>query len=62
MHLAHVAGLIGVLRCVTGILAVWSIASVVVAVPVAALFRVQAHTERVWQELSRRRAWREALR
>jgi len=62
MHLARVAGLIGVLRCVTEILAVWSIASVIVAVPVAALFRVQARTERIWQELSRRRAWRETLR
>lgn len=62
MHLDRVTDLMDALCCVTQILAVWSIASVIVAVPVAALFRVQARTERIWQELSRRRAWRETLR
>lgn len=43
-----------------GLIAVgWSVTSVIVAVPVAALFRVQARTERIWQQLDRRRAWRE---
>jgi hypothetical protein len=50
------------LRCATAILGLWSITSVIVAVPVAALFRVQARAERNWHELDRRRAWRDALR
>jgi hypothetical protein len=48
-----------VLRSVVLIAVCWSVTSVIVAVPVAALFRVQARTERIWQQLERRRAWRE---
>ena len=60
MHLESVSGLLAVVRCVTAVLAFWSIASVIVAVPVAALFRVQARAERIWRELERRRIWRDA--
>jgi len=62
MHLHGVDDLFDVLRCATLILGLWSITSVIVAVPVAALFRVQARAERTWHELNRRRAWREAVR
>jgi hypothetical protein len=48
------------LRCVIAMLGIWSLSSVVLAVPVAALFRAQARVERQWLEASRRRAWREA--
>lgn len=50
------------LRCATLILGLWSVTSAIVAVPVAALFRVQARAERIWHELDRRRAWRQAIR
>ena len=62
MHLHGVDDLFDVLRCATLILGLWSITSVIVAVPVAALFRVQARADRIWHELNRRRAWREAGR
>ncbi len=62
MHLHGVDDLFDVLRCATLILGFWSITSVIVAVPVAALFRVQARADRIWHELNRRRAWREAVR
>ena len=53
--------MLAVLRCVTTVLALWSVASVIVALPVAALFRLQARAERMWRELARREAWREAV-
>ena len=62
MHLVCVDGLLDLLRCATLVIALWSITSVIIAVPVAALFRVQARSERIWHELARRRAWREAVR
>jgi hypothetical protein len=61
MHLSGVEALLGLLRCGAIVLTLWSVASVIVAVPVAALFRVQARAERIWQELQRRRAWRDGL-
>lgn len=54
--------LLELLRCATLVVTLWSITSVIVAVPVAALFRVQARSERLWHEVERRRAWREAVR
>jgi hypothetical protein len=53
-----VGSALALLRCVTTVLALWSIASVLVALPVAALFRLQARAERLWRELERRQAWR----
>jgi hypothetical protein len=44
------------------VLAMWSLVSVIVAVPVAALFRMQARADRLWQEADRRRAWQEVFR
>ncbi len=61
MHVHGVDDLSGVLRLASLVLALWSITSVIVAVPVAALFRVQSRAERIWHELDRRRAWREAV-
>ncbi len=59
----HVHGvLLAVLRFALLVLGLWSITSVIVAVPVSALFRVQERTDRLWHELERRRAWREATR
>jgi len=49
-------------RGATLVIVLWSVIAVIVALPVAALFRVQARSERTWQELARRRAWREAAR
>ncbi len=57
LHLGMVGFALALVRCVTTVLAFWSVASVLVAVPVAALFRVQARAERIWRELDRRRAW-----
>lgn len=48
-----------VLRSAALIAVCWSVTSVIVALPVAALFRVQERTERIWNQLERRRAWRE---
>jgi hypothetical protein len=62
MHLFNVVALLALMRCVTTVLALWSVASVIVAVPVAALFRTQARAERIWEELERRRAWRKLAR
>lgn len=62
MHLPTVDDLIDVLRLATLIVGLWSVTSVIVAVPVAALFRVQARVDRLWHELDRRKAWREAIR
>lgn len=49
--IAHIA--LGVLGC-------WTLASVVVAIPVSALFRAQARRELRWEQAERRRMWREA--
>lgn len=62
MHLDGVEALFGVLRSAILILGLWSMASLIVAVALAALFRVQARADRSWHELHRRRAWREAVR
>ncbi len=62
IHLPGVDDLFDALRLATLVLALWSVTSVIVAVPVAALFRVQARVDRLWHELDRRRAWREAVR
>lgn len=43
------------------VLAIWSAASVIVSVPVAAVFRMQARWDRLWEEAERRRAWLEAM-
>ncbi len=61
MHLHGVDDLFELLRYASLVLGLWSITSVIVAVPVAALFRVQARADRLWHELDRRRAWREAV-
>ncbi len=52
--------LIAILRCAVTVLAFWSLGAVIAAFPVAAVFRMQARAERIWRELERRRAWREA--
>jgi hypothetical protein len=44
------------------LLATWSLASVIVAVPIAALFRFQARIEELWQRAQRRREWLDASR
>jgi hypothetical protein len=44
------------------LLATWSLASVIVAVPIAALFRFQARIEELWQRAQRRRVWLDASR
>ncbi len=62
MHLSHVDAVLEALRGAALLVTLWSVTSVIVAVPVAALFRVQARTERDCQQLERRRAWREAAR
>lgn len=43
------------------LLAGWAILSVIVSIPLAAVFRLQARGEQLWEEAERRRAWREAL-
>lgn len=62
MHLWHVVALGSLLRCAMAVLALWSLVSVIVAVPVAALFRMQARADRLWQEADRRRTWQEVFR
>ncbi|HYD39356.1 MAG TPA: hypothetical protein VEB43_00875 [Anaeromyxobacter sp.] len=51
-----------ILRIATAILGVWSAISVLVAFPVAALFRAQARREVLWRQAERRRVWIEAVR
>jgi hypothetical protein len=62
IHLVVVDALVASLRCALLVLGAWSVTSVIVAVPVAAMFRVQARADRVWRQDQRRRAWRAALR
>lgn len=56
----HASSVITFLRTITAVLALWSLAAVIAAVPVAALFRLQARADRIWRALERRRLWREA--
>lgn len=51
-----------ILRVALDVLALWTLASVVVALPVAALFRAQARRELRWRQAERRRMWLDAAR
>ncbi len=51
-----------ILRVATAILGIWTALSVLVAFPVAALFRAQARREVLWRRAERRRVWLEAAR
>ena len=54
--------LASIVRFAIAVLGVWTLASVAVAVPVAALFRAQARREVQWRQAERRRMWLEAAR
>jgi hypothetical protein len=51
-----------ILNLATAILGVWTAVSVLIAFPVAAVFRAQARREVLWRQAERRRVWIEALR
>jgi hypothetical protein len=57
-----VALLTEIVQAVAVVLAIWSVISVLVAIPVAALFRAQARFETRWLRAERRRLWLEAAR
>ena len=51
-----------ILRVAITVLGLWTLASVLVAFPMAALFRAQARREVRWRQAERRRLWLEAAR
>ncbi len=52
----------GILRLGAVVVLAWSTVSILVALPVAALFRAQARLEERWRIAERRRVWLESAR
>ena len=50
------------LRIVLVVVGIWSLVAVLLAVPVAALFRLQGRINRLWRQIERRGSWLEATR
>ncbi|HET6412807.1 MAG TPA: hypothetical protein VFG53_12165 [Anaeromyxobacter sp.] len=48
------------LRIVLVVVGIWSLVAVLLAVPVAAVFRLQGRINRLWRQVERRSAWLEA--